>query len=107
VKAYYLSIRGDDDAGGAIVFADTPSQAKNQIYATDIWYDGTWTDIRVCRYKKYDGMERSSSAELALKQWHDGWRWFDMDYPDVDEATDQEFLNWFKKTFGAADETSL
>jgi hypothetical protein len=98
MKAYYLSTT-DPDHGAAIVFADKPSHAKNQIFGTDIWYDGEWTDIWVERATKFDDMENLGPAELALKQWRDGWRWFDMDYPDVDEATDEEFLTWYKSRF--------
>lgn len=101
MKAYYLSTSDPDD-GMAVVFADKPSQAKNQIYGTEIWYEGEWTDIRVRRARNYDGMENLSAAELALKQWHDRWQWFDLDYPDIDTATDQEFLDWYKKTFKEA-----
>lgn len=47
-------------------------------------------------------MEKLTLAQLALEQWHDGWRWFDSDYPDPNEATDAEFLKWYESTFGLA-----
>lgn len=86
------------------MFADTPSMAKAQISSTEIWYEGDWTDIRVRRAKEFDGMESLSAAELALKQWRRGWQWFDLDEPDVDQATDQEFLDWYKRTFKEAND---
>lgn len=98
MKAYYLETNDADD-GMAVVFADTPSQAKNQIHGTDIWYEGDWTELRVRRAKKYDGMENCSQAELALKQWHDGWEWFDRDNQDPDNDSDETFLKWYKDEF--------
>ena len=101
MKAYYLSIDGDDDAGAAIVFAETPSKAKAQIYSTtlgDMW-DGEWIYLRARREKRYDGLEKLSKAELFCKQWRDGWRWFDIDYPNEEEATDAEFIEWYNDVF--------
>lgn len=103
MKAYYLSIAGDDDAGGAIVFAETAKAAKKLVFNHESLADalqGEWIYLRVHRDKQYDGMENLSAAELALRQWHSGWRWFDIHYPDPDEATDAEFLEWYKNTFG-------
>lgn len=102
MKAYLLSIKDDDDAGQAVVFADTANKAKNKIYGTDLGDSvENWIDIRVHRDKRYDGMENLSPAQLALHQWKDGWRWFDMyDMPDQGEATDVEFLEWYGKAFG-------
>lgn len=102
MKAYYLSVKDEDDAGQAIVFASTAREAKKQVFAHDelvMAMDGEWVNLRVNRAKRYDGMDKLSSAELALHQWKDGWRWFDHDYPDPDTATDQEFLDWYNKTF--------
>lgn len=103
MKAYYLFIEGDDDAGGAITFANTAKEAKKRVYEHEHMADaleGGWIDLRARRSKSYDGMETLSKAELALQQWKDGWRWFEMSYPDADEATDQEFLDWYKDMFG-------
>src|SRR3954469_2627602 len=104
MKAYYLSIAGDDDAGGAVVFAETAKAAKKQVFNHEALADalqGEWIYLRVRRDKRYDGLEKLSAAELALRQWKDGWRWFDTDYPDPYEATDAEFLDWYKDNFGA------
>lgn len=103
MKAYCLSIDGDDDAGNAIVFAETGREAKKQVFKHEALSDslqGEWIYLRVCRDKRYDGMENLDAAHLALHQWHDGWRWFDMDYPDPDQATDDEFVEWYHDSFG-------
>lgn len=101
MKAYYLSIKGDDEGVMAVVFANTAQEAKKLVYSTYIvdYWSGEWIYLRVNRAKRYDGMEKLSAAELALQQWKDGWRWFDVAQPDPDEATDQEFLDWHKSTF--------
>lgn len=104
MKAYCLSIAGDDDAGCAVVFAETAKEAKKQVFQHEALADalqGEWIYLRVHRDKRYDGMEKLSAAELALHQWKDGWRWFDMEYPDPDEATDTEFIEWYNRNFGA------
>jgi hypothetical protein len=103
VKAYSLSIKDNDDAGAAIVFAETANDAKKQVYAHDTLVDaleGGWITLRAHRAKRYDGMENLDEAHLALKQWRDGWSWFDVDYPDPDTATDAEFIKWYKSYFG-------
>lgn len=98
MKAYRLSIKDDEDQGAEIVFANTAKEAKKLI-SGELVYDW-WIDIRVHRDKRYDGMENLSRAELALQQWRDGWRWFGVDYPDPDEATDAEFIGWYAKNWG-------
>lgn len=99
MKAYYLSIKDDGDTGQQIVFANTAKAAKKLVHGW-VWDNlENYIDLRVNRAKKFDGMENLSEAELALHQWHDGWRWFDMDYPDPDEATDAEFLKWYEENF--------
>jgi hypothetical protein len=102
MKAYCLSIKDEDDAGCAIVFANTVKEAKKQVWGHDTLVDaleGGWITLQAHRDKKYDGMENLDEAHLALAQWHDGWRWFDIDYPDPDEATDEDFLDWYERTF--------
>lgn len=99
LKAYSLSIKDDDDQGQVIVFAENATKAKAFIVSTDLMWD-SYLDVRVHRAKAFDGMENLSKAELAKNQWRDGWRWFDMDYPDPDEATDEEFLSWYENMFG-------
>jgi hypothetical protein len=102
MKAYKLSIRDDDDAGCAIVFATNGREAKKQVHAYEYLSDalqGGWISLEVRRAAHYDGMEKLTKAQLALEQWHEGWRWFDMENPDPDEATDDEFLKWYKRNF--------
>ncbi|MFD4554436.1 hypothetical protein ACFWP5_08910 [Streptomyces sp. NPDC058469] len=102
MKAYLLSVKDEDDAGQAVVFANTAKEAKKQVFAHDSLVEaleGGWIDLRVHRSKRYDGMEKLSAAELALHQWPDGWQWFDMDFPYPDESTDAEFIEWYNDTF--------
>lgn len=98
MKAYHVSIRNDEDQGGGIVFADTAQEARKHYGRFDLDPE-SWLDVQAHRDKRYDGLEKLSDAELALCQWHDGWRWFFLDYPDPDEATDAEFLKWYENTF--------
>jgi hypothetical protein len=103
MKAYHLSVKDEDDAGGAIVFANTVKEAKKQVFRHEMLAEalaGGWLALRANRTRKYDGMENLSEAELAKEQWRDGWKFFDMDYPDPDEATDAEFIAWYKNAFG-------
>jgi hypothetical protein len=100
MKAYYLSIKDNDDAGQQVVFANTAKEAK-KLVSDDNLVDSLeeYTDLRVNRAPKFDGMENLDDAHLALEQWKWGWIWFDMDYPDPDEATDEEFIKWYESTF--------
>ncbi len=101
MRAYYLSIKDNDDAGQEIVFANTAKEAKKKIHTL---YDDldNYLDLRVNRAKEYDGMEKLSPAQLAFVQWQNGWRWFDVDYPDPDTATEAEFMEWYDSYFGGA-----
>lgn len=100
MKAYYLSIKDEEDAGGEIVFANTAKEAKKQAYGSDFAANAeSYIYIRVHRDKRYDGMENLSRAALALHQWKDGWRWFDTEYPDPYDATDAEFIEWYNRNF--------
>lgn len=98
MKAYHVDIRNDEDQGGGIVFANTAQEARKQYGRFDLDPE-SWLDVRAVRDKRYDGLENLPAAELALRQWRDGWRWFFLEYPDVEEATDEEFLAWYKSTF--------
>lgn len=108
MKAYYLSIKDDDEGVVDVVFANNAKEAKKQVYSswiTDYW-SGEWIYLRVNRARRYDDMDNLSAAELALQQWKDGWRWLDMDYPDPDESTDEDFYEWYKNTFGQGGQES-
>lgn len=97
MKAYILGIRDDPDQGNLIVFANNATQAKSQ--TGDLMYD-RWIDIQALRIKEFDGKENLTNSELALAQWHYGWRWFDSnDVPEEGEATDEQFLEWWHKEF--------
>lgn len=101
MKAYILEMRDDPDAGCEIVFANTAKEAKRQAIGKDFYeMSGEWLELRVRRLKKFDGMERLSKAEIAKECWRDGWWFFESGYPDPDEATDQEFYDWYSATFG-------
>lgn len=100
MKAYYLSIKDNDDAGAQVVFANTAKEAKKKVNG---WVHDNlenYLDLRVNRAKRYDDMEDLDQAHLALEQWREGWQWFDMyDQPDQDTATDDEFLDWYEGVF--------
>lgn len=100
MKAYYAYLRNDDDAGGEIIFANTVQEARTKAWGMDFTaFADSFIELAARRDKRYDGMEKLPAAELALHQWHDGWRWFDMDYPDPDTATDAEFIEWYNNNF--------
>lgn len=100
MKAYILEMKDDSDAGCEIVFADTAKGAKKQAIGMDFYeMSGEWLELRVRRYKHFDGMEKSSKAEIAKEQWRLGWWFHESGYPDPDEATDAEFLDWYKSKF--------
>lgn len=96
MKAYYLSIRNDEDQGGELVFANTVQEARKQINTTDIMYD-SWIDVQAHRWKSFDDYEHLPNVELNLLKWKDGW-WWDANYPDPDEATDDEFRAWWNES---------
>ena len=99
MKAYVLRVEGDDDQGQAVVFSKTAKEAKKLLSSTNLYSD-RYTDIRVKRCPEFDNMETLSEIELAKEQWRNGWRWYDYcSTPDSDEATDDEFYNWYKNTF--------
>lgn len=101
MKAYILEFRDDPEAGCEIVFANTSKEAKRQAVGMDFYEaSGEWLELRVRRYKKFDDMEKSSKAELAKVQWREGWWFHEVGYPDVEEATDEDFYEWYENTYG-------
>lgn len=99
MKAWYLDIKDDPDQGAFVVFADTRNEARKQADQHDLMYD-SWLDIQATRFKGMDNKEDLDDAHLILELWRDhGWRWWDIEYPDQDEATDEEFLKWYKENF--------
>lgn len=97
MKAYYVSIKYDEDQGGHIVFANTVQEARKKVPG-DLDYE-SWLDVQAHRDKHFDDMENLTKAELAKEQWRHGWWFFQNDYPDPDEATDKEFIDWYEETF--------
>lgn len=97
MKAWRVEIRDDPDQGTLVVFADTRNEARSM--TGDLMFD-RWIDISATRFPQMDGKESLDKAHLTLELWRDhGWRWWDIEYPDQDEATDEEFLQWYAETF--------
>lgn len=94
MKAWRVEISNDPDQGTLVVFANTRNEAKSM--TGDLMYD-SWIDISATRFKEMDGKEHLDKAHLTLELWREhGWRWWDIEYPDPDEATDDEFLEWYR-----------
>jgi len=94
MKAYFVSVKDNDDQGGFTVFANTVQEARKKIPG-DLEYD-RWIDVQAWRTKQFDNMENLSKAELTKAQWRDGWNWEDYyNMPDCDEATDEDFYKWY------------
>lgn len=104
MKAYRLSIADDDDAGMEIVWANTGKEAKKKASGEFLdnlsFIDDGWIALRVHRDKRYDDMEHLGPIEFALRQWHDGWKWLDMDIGYPDEVSDEEFVKTYKDYYG-------
>ena len=100
MKAWYLENRNDPDQGSFVVFAETRNKARALADSYDLMYD-SWLDISATRAKRYDDKADLSEEELHLALWHDGWRWFDhYDMPDEETASDADFINWHRASFG-------
>jgi len=100
MKAWTLSIKDDPDQGTFVVFADTREEARSYADSNDLIYD-RWVDIEALRFYDMDDKEHLDKAHLLLELWRDhGWRFVDeLGEPDADEATDEEFLEWYSKNF--------
>lgn len=99
MKAWYLEVKDSDD-GRFVVFADTRNAARSQADSNDMMYD-RWIDIQATRAKKYDGLEKLSKRELDKVLWRDGWEWLEYSAPTPEETTDEQFYEWYDRTFGA------
>lgn len=98
MKAWRVEIVNDPDQGTLVVYANTRNEARGM--SGDLMYD-SWLDITATRFKEMDDKEHLRESERALILWRDHcWRYLDIEYPDQDEATDLEFLEWYHKTFG-------
>lgn len=98
MKAYYVSIRNDEDQGGGIAFAPTAQEARKHYGRFDLDPE-SWLDVQARRYKEFDGLENLPDAELYCKAWRMGWHWEYMTLPDPDEATDEQFIEWYNNTY--------
>lgn len=100
MKAYCVSIKDDDDAGAEIVFATTAREARKKAWGSDFTsFAESYIYVVAHRDKRYDDLEKLSEAELACKQWRDGWQWFDRENPDTETASDAEFIKWYESNF--------
>ena len=101
MKAYIGGIHSSDDAGNIIVFAQTSKEAIKLVLQDDISdYRESYIDVYAKRYPAFDGMENLSHGELMKEKWRDGWRFFDNYPPEESESSDQDFYDWYNKTFG-------
>ena len=94
MKAYLISDNSNGDLGEEVTFAKTAREAKANAKGFENFDNTEFIDLRVKRCPSFDGCENYTEEQIALKQWHDGWFFFDNDdVPDVDSsATDEEFL---------------
>jgi len=99
MKAWYLSIKDDEDQGRFVVFSNTRNGARNQADGNDLMYD-RWIDIQAHRAPQWDGLEKLSKRELDKELWRDGWEWLDYACPAPEETTDEEFYTWYDGIFG-------
>ena len=98
MKAYYISIKDDEDQGGHLVWDTTVKNARKRVNESNLDYE-TWLDVQCYRQKSFDGMEELNEEELMLEKWKQGW-WFDSGEPifdDYKENTDEDFLTWYRE----------
>ncbi|MFT8837917.1 hypothetical protein [Liquorilactobacillus satsumensis] len=96
MKAYILSDVNNDDLGNLIGFGNTAKEVKKKYFQVEPFEDTPFIDFRVIRYPDFDDCENYTPEQMALKQWHEGW-WFFQDVPDEATATDEEFLKAYAK----------
>ena len=101
MKAYTLQEKGNYEAGMYVVFANTASEAKSKVGSTDLDPD-EYINIRVKRAPEFDGMEKATERELALKKWKEGWIWYDFpDMPEFGDSEDSEFIAFYNECLAA------
>lgn len=91
MKAYYIEDCSDSDKGAVIGFGKTAREVKKNYIGREPFDDTSFVDLRVTRYSTFDGCEDLTRAQIALKEWREGW-WFEQDFPSCEHSTDQEFL---------------
>lgn len=95
MKAYKVWDITDDDKGEWIIFAETANEARQKGMLTDLDAD-RYLDVYAKREPDFDGMQNKPEYIIALKQWREGWSFNDIDEPDPDKDTDEDFLRWYK-----------
>lgn len=103
MKAYLLEIKDEDDKGQEIVYADTAQAARKLVYSTELDPDN-FIDVRARRYPMLDDMEDAEPAERALKQWRDGWYWWDKATPVPETTSDETFRAWYERNINVKKE---
>lgn len=92
MKAYLAGLYSDPDVGNDIVFAENSKEAMKLAQYLDCTdTKESYVDVYAKRAPEFDGMENASEKELNLKMWREGWYFFVGEYPEPDEATDEEF----------------
>lgn len=100
MKAYMGGLYSDPDVGNIIVFAKNAKEAKELVLADDVSdYQESYIDVYARRAHEFDGMEDKTEYELMLEKWRQCWWFKQPNLPNPDEATDEDFHNWFKKEF--------
>lgn len=103
MKAYVLSVANDSDQGEVVVWDITAQDAKKNW--TRYLDAERYIDQRVKRAPEFDGMENATDLEVMLKQWHEGWHWWDWNFPSVEESTDEDFIHYYTHMYrGNVDE---
>ena len=93
MKAYLLSVENDPDQGQALVWDVTAKEAKKNW--TRFLDAERFIDKRVKRAPEFDDMEGRTELEIMLKQWHEGWIWWDWRFPSVEDSTDDDFIEYY------------
>ena len=100
MKAYIGGIHSSDDAGNIIVFAKNSKEAVKLVLQDDISdYRESYIDVYAKRYPAFDNMESLSHKEFMKEKWRAGWWFFQDGLPDESESSDQNFYDWYNKTF--------
>ncbi len=98
MKAYLLSVANDPDQGEVLVWDTTARDAKKNW--TRFLDADRFIDERVRRAPDFDNMERCTELEIMLKQWHEGWIWWDWQFPSVEDSTDDDFIKYYLEVYG-------
>lgn len=99
MKAYFVWIENDDDAGNEIIFAKNTKEARSLAHTTQIAEEADrFIDVRVKRYPIFDDKENLTHKEFTRLKISEGWRFFELE--DIDEdTTNEEFDLWYTRNF--------